>query len=80
MKYLFILSVVIAIVIQAIFATFMKKVAVRKGYGDDIHAWAMCFWLGLFGGIYIIALPDLILQSQNQRIIELLKESRKEYD
>ncbi|PWL69970.1 MAG: hypothetical protein DBY23_05710 [Bacillota bacterium] len=65
------------LLVQFIFANFMRKVAVRKGYGDDAHAWAMCFWLGIAGGIYVMALPDLIQQSQNQQMIELLKDVAK---
>lgn len=65
------------LLVQFIFANFMRKVAVRKGYGNDVHAWAMCFWLGIIGGIYVIALPDLIQQNQNQQTIEILKEISK---
>ena len=74
MKYFLIaLLIGVVILIQIIFATLMRKAAARKGYGDDTHTWAMCFWLGIIGGIYVIALPDLIQQNQNQQIIELLK-------
>ena len=65
-------------VICAIFASKMQSVAALKGYGIDAHAWAMCFWLGILGGIYVIALPDLIQQKQNQKLIELLKEKSGE--
>lgn len=65
-------------VICAIFASKMQRVADLKGYGIDAHAWAMCFWLGILGGIYVIALPDLIQQKQNQKLIELLKEKSGE--
>lgn len=61
-------------ILCAIFASKMQSVAALKGYGIDAHAWAMCFWLGILGGIYVIALPDLIQQKQNQQLIELLKE------
>ena len=30
-----------------------------KGYGTEIHSFAMCFWLGVIGCLYVIALPDL---------------------
>lgn len=63
------------LVVQFIYAHFMKMAAIRKGYGADAHVWALCFWLGIVGGIYVIALPDLIQQSQNQRMIELLQGS-----
>ncbi len=71
-----ILMILVGLVVQAIYASLMNKAAARKGYGDDAHAWAMCFWLGIIGGVYVIALPDLIQQNQNQQIIELLKERR----
>lgn len=65
-------------VLCAIFASKMQSVAALKGYGTDTHAWAMCFWLGILGGIYVIALPDLIQKKQNQQLIELLKEKSGE--
>lgn len=64
----------LGIVERTLFAHFMRKTAAMKGHGDNSHAWAMCFWLGFIGGIYVIALPDLIQQNQNQQIIELLKD------
>lgn len=51
----------------------MSNVAAMKGYGKEIHAWAWCFWLGIFGYIYVLSLPDKVTQSQNQQIIKLLK-------
>lgn len=58
-----ILVVVVAICVNAVGAFFMRNAAIEKGYGDDIHAWAICFWLSIFGYLYVIALPDKILQS-----------------
>ena len=29
-----------------------------KGYGPEMHCFAMCFWLGILGCLYVIALPD----------------------
>ena len=49
-------------IVNAIGATLMKKAAVLKGYGEDYHIWAACFWLGGFGYLYTIALPDKIAQ------------------
>ena len=54
-------------------ANLMKKAGIAKGYGEDVHIWAICFWLGIMGYLYVIALPDKIQQSQNQKIIELLE-------
>lgn len=74
MRYVVVIFLLCSILlIHFIFANLMQKVAARKGYGNNAHAWAMCFWLGIVGGIYVIALPDLIRQNQNQQMIELLK-------
>lgn len=55
-----------------------EKRSYREGYGDDIHAWAIYFWLGIFGYLYVKALPDKILQSQNQQIIDLMRGGKNE--
>lgn len=64
-------------VVNGFLAKQMANVAAMKGYGQELHAWAWCFWLGVMGYIYILSLPDKVTQSQNQQIIELLKK-RKE--
>lgn len=56
----------------------MSEVAAMKGYGDEVHAWAWCFWLGIFGYIYVLSLPDKVTQEQNQRIIELLEKNMED--
>lgn len=66
-----ILALIIGLIINVAVATLMSNVAVLKGYGTEVHAFAACFWLGILGCIYVAALPDKIIQSQNQRIIEL---------
>ena len=74
---------VLSLVIIAIFvanlvlAYKMSEVAAMKGYGKEIHAWAWCFWLGIIGYIYVLSLPDKVTQSQNQQIIELLKNQKE---
>lgn len=67
-----ILLLVVIIVINAIGARKMQDAAVLKGYGENYHIWALCFWLGILGYLYVLALPDLVTQSQNQQIIKLL--------
>ena len=57
----------IVLCINAIGAALMKNAAILKGYGEDLHAWAICFFLGIFGYLYIIALPDKVLQEQKDR-------------
>lgn len=69
-----ILVIVIYLVIGFIIGRMMENVAADKGYGTEAHAFAMCFWLGVIGCIYVAALPDKIQQEQNQQIIQLLSE------
>lgn len=66
-------------------AKLMADTAVMKGYNAaDMHLWAICFWLGIFGYLYVLSLPDKIVQEQNQQIIKLLEEKLsnkiEEYD
>ena len=70
---------VLSLVIIAIFvanlvlAYKMSEVAAMKGYGDEVHAWAWCIWLGIFGYIYVLSLPDKVSQEQNQGISYLVE-------
>ncbi len=71
-----VLCVIIAIFIaNLVLAYKMSEVAAMKGFGEEIHAFAWCIWLGIFGYIYVLSLPDKVTQEQNQRIIELLKKN-----
>lgn len=60
------------LVINGIVAYHMKNVAYSKGYDDDASAWAMSFWLGIPGWLYVLALPDLVARKNQEIIIELL--------
>jgi hypothetical protein len=75
-EFLIFIGVIVYIFINAIGASLMRNIAIEKGYGDNCHAWAACFWLGIFGYLYVVAMPDKIQQSQNQQILEALKEGR----
>lgn len=66
------IAAVVIIGVDVIVAQMMQDVAALKGYGKEVHAFAMCFWLGIIGYIYVAALPDKIQQEQNQKIIELM--------
>ena len=57
-------------------AKWFEKCAAEKGYTDDL-IWAKCFWLGIFGYLYVIDLPDKRLQKQNEEVISLLEEIKK---
>lgn len=67
-----ILIIAVYLIIGFIIGKMMENAAADKGYGTEAHAFAMCFWLGIIGCIYVAALPDKIQQKQNQKIIELL--------
>lgn len=61
-------------VISLFIADLMVNSAVMKGYNpDEMHIFAICFFLGIIGYIYVLSLPDKITQQQNKEIIELLK-------
>ncbi len=63
--------IVIAIAIKVVIANQGVKIAELKGY-YNVHAFAMCFWLGSIGFIYVAGLPDLNQRKQNAQIINLL--------
>ena len=62
---MFILSILpIALVVFVFFISYLvarkfEEIAFQKGYDTTIHSFAMCFWLGIVGYLYVIALPDL---------------------
>ena len=78
MDDIYVLIFFLVLCVNAFLAYLMKNAAVMKGYGEEIHAGAICFFLGIGGCIYILTLPDKIVQSQNQQIIELLKKQQED--
>ena len=50
-----------------------ESIAFIKGYGKEIHSFAMCFWLGIVGYLYVIALPDL----KHDKILNAIISSRQ---
>lgn len=70
-----IIAAVVYLIIDAIIAYYMKEVAYAKGYDDNAHAWAMSFWLGLPGWLYVVALPDLIQRKNQEELMKLLSNS-----
>ena len=53
----YIIAAIIFIVINFIIAKKFENVAYIKGH-TDVHAFAVCFFLGIIGYIYVAALPD----------------------
>ena len=58
MMVLVIFAIVVLVVINIFVAQKFEDVAKLKGYDNEIHSYAMCFWLGIIGYLYVIALPD----------------------
>ena len=73
--YLIVLAVFL--LINYLIAKKFEEIAFIKGYSEQDHTFAMCFWLGIVGYIYVLALPDLVTikksAAQGRRIEELLK-------
>ncbi|MBO5907113.1 MAG: hypothetical protein J6V83_01075 [Clostridia bacterium] len=57
--FLFFMMLAAIVVINYIVARKFEDIAFSKGYDSSIHSFAMCFWLGIIGYIYVAALPDL---------------------
>ena len=62
---IYLLIIVAAVLIQYFVAKKFEAIAFLKGYDESIHSFAMCFWLGFIGYLYVIALPDLNANSSN---------------
>lgn len=63
----------IVLAILAFGAHLMKISAELKGYYDE-HIFAICFWLGIIGYLYVISLPDKSnlnsYENNSQQILE----------
>ena len=59
MIYLLFIPIAIALIINCVVAKKFEEIAFQKGYDESIHSFAMCFWLGIVGYLYVIALPNL---------------------
>jgi len=49
-----------------------EQIVFAKGYGTELKAYYMCFWLGIVGYLYVILLPNAKLDN-----IELKQQKRK---
>ena len=56
-----------------------EQIVFAKGYGTELNAYYMCFWLGIVGYLYVIALPnkrlDNLTLKQHKKMLELLNNS-----
>ena len=58
MFLLVLIPIIIYFIITTVVAFKFDDIAYMKGYGPEKHCFAMCFWLGILGCLYVIALPD----------------------
>ncbi len=65
----------IIIYIKISFAKKAEDIAFSKGYGDEVHAFKICFLCGIFGWLYILGLPNLV---ESRKTYEMLEEIRKQ--
>lgn len=63
------LIALIPLLINYVIAKKFEEIAAQKGYDSSIHSFAMCFWLGFIGYIYVLALPDLVQREQMQILV-----------
>lgn len=70
-------GIIVWVIIEGIIAYFMNQAAEEKGYNSEAHAFALCFWLGIVGWLYVVALPDKNIRKQNEEIINLLQNNIK---
>ena len=59
MIFLLLIPIAVVLFINYVVAKKFEEIAFKKGYDDSIHSFAMCFWLGIVGYLYVIALPNL---------------------
>ena len=65
------IATLIAILINWVFAVLMNLVAISKGH-ENSHAFVLVFVFGVFGMLYVVALPDLKARQQREDILEVL--------
>ncbi len=74
--FLFLVMGGAVLTVRYIVAKKFEEIAKQKGYGKEAHAFAMCFWLGVFGALYVIALPDRMFLPDEAKKIQQKAASR----
>ena len=76
-----IVMIPVALIVGALYlnhriAKKFEEIVFAKGYGTELKAYYMCFWLGIVGYLYVIALPNAKLDNielkQQKRMLEIL--------
>ena len=80
MKFIFIIS--LALIVGGLYlnhriANKFEEIVFAKGYGTELKAYHICFWLGIVGYLYVIALPNAKLDNielkQQKKMLEILE-------
>ena len=73
MVLLFLLIILAYLALCYYVATLLKKVADLKGYDSSYHIFAIGFWLGIIGWMYVALLPDLVERRKKEELLEVQK-------
>lgn len=73
MVLLFLLIILVYLALCYYVATLLKKVADLKGYDSSYHIFAIGFWLGIIGWMYVALLPDLVERRKKEELLEVQK-------
>ena len=68
---IWLIAALVAIIINCFFASLMNNIAISKGY-ENSNAFILVFLFGIFGMLYVIALPDLKARQQREDLIAIL--------
>ena len=68
---IWLIIILVYVLINLMFASLMNSVAVSKGY-ENSHAFILVFLFGIFGMLYVIALPDMKARQQREDLIAIL--------
>lgn len=71
MGWIIFIAAIIIFLINLLFASLMNAVAIKKGY-ENSHAFLLVFFFGIWGMLYVIALPDMKAQQQREDILAAL--------
>ncbi|WP_287552223.1 hypothetical protein [Dialister sp.] len=74
-------AIVVVAIINVFIAQMMSFAASEKGYdSSESHAFLMCFFFGIFGCIYVAALPDKVSHEQNGKIVKNIQDVQRKLD
>lgn len=71
--FLYIAIIAVLLYVDYVVAKKFEEIAKQKGYGEEKHTLAMCFWLGITGYLYVIALPDMNYEKRLKESISKLE-------